>query len=258
MEHTHDRWNLKGKKALVTGGTKGIGKAILAEFLQLGAEVYMVARNEETLRKVAEEFGGQQPALLSMQADISKANDRIKCFEVIKQSWNGIDILINNAGTNIRRKMHEYTEEAYNTVLSTNLTSCFHLSQLFYPLLKQSGNASVVNISSVAGLTHIQTGAVYGMTKAALIQLSRNLAAEWAADHIRVNAVAPWYIQTPLAAPVLQNESYLQQVLTRTPMRRIGNPEEVAAAVAFLCMPAASYITGQCLAVDGGFSTYGF
>ena len=124
--------------------------------------------------------------------------------------------------------------------------------------LKKSGEASIVNISSVAGITHLRSGAIYGITKAALIQLSRNLAVEWAGDMIRVNAVAPWYIETPLTSTVLKDENFMREVLNRTPMKRIGLPEEVAAAVAFLCMPASSYITGQCLAVDGGFTSYGF
>ncbi|MDQ4140366.1 MAG: SDR family oxidoreductase, partial [Bacteroidota bacterium] len=112
--------------------------------------------------------------------------------------------------------------------------------------------------SSVSGLNHLRTGAIYGMTKAAMIQLTKNLAVEWAGDNIRVNALAPWYIRTPLADAVLQNQEYLNDVLSRTPMGRVGEPSEVAAAAAFLCMPAASYITGQCLAIDGGFSVYGF
>jgi Tropinone reductase 1 len=161
-------------------------------------------------------------------------------------------------GTNIRKKAGDYTESEYEVILSTNLSSAFYLSVLFYPLLQKSANASIVNISSVAGLTHLRTGAIYGMTKAALVQLSKNLAVEWANDNIRVNAIAPWYIETPLASAVLRNEVYLNEVLSRTPMNRIGQPEEVANAVAFMCMPAASFITGQCLAVDGGFSVYGF
>lgn len=115
-----------------------------------------------------------------------------------------------------------------------------------------------MNISSVAGLRHVRTGSIYGMTKAAMVQLTRNLAVEWATDHIRVNVVAPWYIRTPLAETVLRNPDYLNSVLDHTPMRRVGEPEEVSAAVAFLCLPAASYITGQCLSVDGGFEVNGF
>jgi len=142
--------------------------------------------------------------------------------------------------------------------METNLYSAFSLARQAHQLMKKSGRASLVNISSVAGLTHIRTGVVYGMTKAAMVQMTRNLAVEWAAHGIRVNAVAPWYIDTPLARQVLKNLDYLQEVLNRTPMKRIGKPEEVATAVAFLCMPASSYITGQTLAVDGGFSIYGF
>jgi Tropinone reductase 1 len=142
--------------------------------------------------------------------------------------------------------------------MNTNLTSAFHLSQLLYPALQQSAQGNIIFISSVSGLKHLRTGAIYAMTKAAMIQLTKNLAVEWAPDRIRVNALAPWYISTPLAEAVLQDEVYLQDVLARTPLGRVGEPAEVAAAAAFLCMPAASYITGQCLAIDGGFSVYGF
>jgi Tropinone reductase 1 len=116
----------------------------------------------------------------------------------------------------------------------------------------------VVNNASVAGLTHLRTGAPYGMSKAGMIQLTRNLSAEWAEEGIRVNAVAPWYIRTPLADQVLRDPAFREEVLNRTPMGRVGEVEECARAIAFLCMPAASYITGHCLVVDGGFSIFGF
>ena len=112
----------------------------------------------------------------------------------------------------------------------------------------------MINISSVAGLGHLKTGVIYGMSKAALIQMTSNLACEWAGDGIRVNAVAPGYIWTPLAETVLRNPDYLESFLARTPMKRIGNAEEIASVVSFLAMPASSYITGQCIAVDGGFT----
>ena len=140
------------------------------------------------------------------------------------------------------------------------MLSAFDLTKLIYPYLKKEGDefSSVINVSSTAGLTHLRTGSLYGMSKAAMNQLTRNLAVEWAADNIRVNAVAPWYIDTPLANQVLKDPDYKEEVLSRTPAGRIGKAEEVAATIAFLTMPAAGYITGQTIPVDGGFSVYGF
>jgi Tropinone reductase 1 len=154
--------------------------------------------------------------------------------------------------------MSELSLDEYRRVQQVNLESCFELCRLLRPALIRGAPAAVVNNASVAGLTHLRTGAPYGMSKAAMIQLTRNLAVEWAGEGIRVNAVAPWYIRTPLAEQVLADAAYRQEVLERTPMGRVGEPEECARAIAFLCMPAAGYITGQCLAVDGGFSVFGF
>jgi len=254
----NNKWSLKGKTALVTGGTKGIGLAIVTEFLALGAKVFIVARSFESLDKTIVEAKVDSEKLDGALADVSKAEDRIRVVDLISERWGRLDILVNNVGTNIRKKTEDYLEEEVDHILNTNLRSAFELSRLCYPLLKTSGQGSVVNISSVAGLTHLKTGAVYGMTKAAMNQMTKNLACEWAEVNIRVNAVAPWYTETPLAKQVLKDQDYLDSVLDRTPLNRIGKPEEVAATVAFLCMPAASYITGQCLAVDGGFSVYGF
>ncbi|HDJ34217.1 MAG TPA: SDR family oxidoreductase [Bacteroidetes bacterium] len=250
-------WELTGKKALITGATRGIGRAILDIFLELGSDVFLIARNPQDIRHLTDELAGKY-SVEGMAADVTVPGERKALVSMLEEKWGRLDILVNNVGMNIRKKAMEYSEEEIRQIMDTNLYSAFSLAREAHPLMKRSGRASLVNISSVAGLAHIRTGVVYGMTKAAMVQMTRNLAVEWATHGIRVNAVAPWYIDTPLARQVLKNMDYLQEVLKRTPMKRIGKPEEVAAAVAFLCMPAASYITGQTLAVDGGFSIYGF
>lgn len=246
-------WSLRGRRALVTGGTRGIGQAIAEVLLERGAEVFVVAREQARLEACLQAWGGR---VRGLALDVKDEAARARLFEELEQ-WGGLDLLINNVGTNVRRRVHEYSEAEYQHILTTNLTSAFDLCRRARGLLAASRGA-IVNVVSVAGLTHLRSGAPYGMTKAALIQLTRNLAVEWASLGIRVNAVAPWYTWTPLAEPVLKDESFRQAVLERTPIGRIAEPHEVATVVAFLCLPAASYVTGQCVAVDGGFSVYGF
>jgi len=192
------RWSLEGKRALVTGGTRGIGAAIVEELRQWGTDVRIVARHLE----------GQE----GIEADVGKKEDLDRIVDYIKKEWPALDILVNNVGTNVRKKTPEFTDEEYDRIMNTNLRAAFELCKRCYPLLKKSGEACIVNISSTAGETHIRTGSIYGMTKAALIQLTRNLACEWAMDNIRVNCVAPWYINTPLVEGVLKNPEYFQAV----------------------------------------------
>ena len=150
----------------------------------------------------------------------------------------------------------EFSTGEFSFIMGTNFESAYNLCQLAYPLLKASGAASVVFLSSVAGVVSVNVGSIYGSTKGAMNQLAKCLACEWAKDNIRVNSVAPWFIQTPLAEPYIQNFS--ETIISRTPMGRIGEPEEVSSLVGFLCLPAASYITGQTICIDGGMTVNGF
>lgn len=255
-----NRWRLDGQIALVTGASVGIGRAIATELLGLGADVLLVARDEAQLSATANELGDEHPGreVRHFAADVSDEEQRREIFDWVEDLGTGLNILINNAGTNQRRATMDYAEHEWRALFETNLFSAFELARFAYPLLTRHAMSSIVNVGSVSGMTHVRTGSVYGMTKAALHQLTKNLACEWAGDGVRVNAVAPWYIRTRRTSDALAQPEYYEEVIERTPMGRVGEPEEVAAAVAFFCLPAASYVTGECVAVDGGFLRYGF
>lgn len=260
MNNRIDAWQLQGHTALITGASKGIGYAAARELAGLGANLLLVARDVDYLEQVRVELLDDFPGIevLGFGADLGEQEERLAVFDWIADLGAPLSLLINNAGGNQPASTLAYREDEYHAIFEQNVFSAFEMCRLAHPQLVQHAHAAIVNVGSVSGVTHVRTGSPYGMSKAALHQLTRNLAVEWATDGIRVNAVAPWYIRTQRSEPALANDEYLDEVLDRTPLRRIGEPEEVAAAIAFLCLPAASYITGQVLAVDGGFLNYGF
>ncbi|CAI5486281.1 unnamed protein product [Closterium sp. Naga37s-1] len=262
------RWRLDGQTALVTGATKGIGRAIANELASLGAHVFVCSRGEADVAATVGELQSQGWAATGWACDVKEPEQREVLISKVSETFGGkLNHLVNNVGTNIRKPTVDYSLADFHHVWGTNFESAYHLCQLAHPLLKAAasagagagdggvkGNASIVFNSSVAGVVAIRSGTLYGATKAAMNQLTKNLACEWAKDGIRVNAVAPWYMATDLANQVLKDEAFSADVISRTPMRRVGEPQEAAAAVAFMCMPAASYVSGQVLAVDGAFT----
>lgn len=258
---TASRWSLAGFRVVVTGSTKGIGRSIVEEMLGLGAEVLLVARNAEEVELLRGELSARHPGRVHGAAcDVSEASAREALFSQVNLLWSGVDGLINNVGTNTRKPIQDVTEEDYRLLMRTNLDSAWYLCKLFKPMLEESSKAVVVNVSSVAGVLSTGTGSVYAMSKAAMAHLSRSLACEWGPLGIRVNCVCPWMTKTPLLkeATMMDPTGSAEEARRATPLGRLGEPEDTAGLVAFLCTPAAVFVTGQVISVDGGLLAQGF
>ncbi|TKY47465.1 Tropinone reductase-like [Spatholobus suberectus] len=257
--HKASRWSLNGMTALVTGGTRGIGHAIVEDLCGFGAAVHTCSRNQAELDKCLTEWRSKGFSVSGSVCDVSSQPHREKLIQEATSLFNGnLNIYVNNVGVNYRKPTIEYTAEDYAQIMAVNLDSAYHLCQLAYPLLKASGMGSIVFISSIAGVVSLGTGSVYAACKAAINQLTKYMACEWAKDNIRSNCVVPATTNTPLVEHLLRNKKYVEEMLSRTPLGRIAESQEVSSLVAFLCLPAASYITGQVISVDGGLTVNGF
>ncbi len=244
-------WQLRGKTALVTGASRGIGRAIAEELASLGADVLLVARDTAPLAETARALGAAHVA-----ADVTTPAGRAAIVDAVRKR-GPLHVLVHNAGSNVRGPLTSYDDATIERLLALNLTSPLLLSRDLHPSLRDALGASVIHIGSVAGHVALATGVAYAAAKAGLAQVTRTLALEWAPDQIRVNGVSPWYTRTPLVEPILGKPDTLAAIVARTPLGRIAEPREVATAVAFLAMPASSYITGQTIVVDGGMTIQG-
>ncbi|GAB4819030.1 hypothetical protein N2152v2_006076 [Parachlorella kessleri] len=238
----------------------GIGRAVVEELGALGARVLTCARKASDLEQLLDQSRQAGWRVDGIVTDVSLPEDRKKLIEKAAELFEGkLDVLFNNVGFNIRKPTLELTHDDFHTMMTVNVESAYNLSQLAYPLLKASGAGLIIMNSSVAGgPTAMRSGTLYAMTKASMNQVVKNFTCEWAKEGVRAVALAPWYTATPLAEQVLQNEEYEAGVLARTPMGRVAQPSEVARVVTFLCSPAASYIAGSTITVDGGYSSMGF
>ncbi len=250
--------NLEGKVAIVSGASRGIGEAIALAYSAAGARVVVSSRKLQGVQAVAEKIGERGGEALAVAAHVGHPD---QCHALIAQTverFGQADVLVNCAGTNpYFGPMIAIDQGAYLKTFEVNLQGAFEASRKFAQhVIDRKGSGAIVSISSINGLRAAPLQGVYGMTKAAMISMTQTLAFELGPSNIRVNAIAPGLIETRLAAAITASESMTARFTDRTALGRIGKPEEIAGAALFLASDAASYITGQTLAVDGGSTAY--
>ena len=247
-----DLFDLQGKTALVTGASRGIGKAIVKTLAAHGAEVILTSRKLEDLRRVEEEIVGSGGKAQSISCHAGIMEQIQALFRQIESLYPRLDILVNNAGTNpFFGDVLSCDEKAWDKTCDVNLKGSFFMSQHAAKLMKKSGGGAIVNVASVNGVRPAPTLGVYSITKAGIIAMTKSFAKELAPYHIRVNALLPGLTETKFTA-VLREPQMLKMILPMIPMGRMAKPEEMAGAVLYLVSDAASYTTGICLTVDGG------
>lgn len=243
-------FDLTGQVALVTGATGGLGRATVEALLAQGCQVIASDHDAERCSDLAQALGASVRAIA---ADLSDPVSIDALIDQAREQAPQIDILVCNAGIQgPAGPLEQVTDAAWEEVMQINLRSALQLTAALLPIMAQHGRGSVVLVSSIAGLRGNGAIGLYGLSKAALAQLARNLAVQWGPRGVRCNAVSPGLIRTPLASELLGNDTFMQRRMQMTPLRRVGEPHEVAGAVAFLCSPAGAFVNGHNLVVDGG------
>ena len=257
MSRAENITDLSGKTAIVVGGTSGLGRAIALGLARSGANVVPTGRREELIEEACAEIENAGRETLRRAVDVSSRESIDALRDGIFERFGGVDILINAAGRTAKSPSAVVPESEWQTILDTNLNGTLRACQSFYESLKQSGKGKIVNIASLASFVAFHEVAAYGASKAAVLALTKSLGCEWAPDGICVNALVPGVFATELNEKLLNGTERGREILTRTPMRRFGRAEELVGAAVFLSSDAASFITGQSIAVDGGYLASG-
>ena len=247
-----DLFDLSNKVAIVTGGNGGIGLGMARGLAAAGATLAVVGRNTEKNQIAVVELGANARAFV---ADVTNAAEVDEMVSEVVKSFGGIDILINNAGTNIRKRPEDLSESEWHHVLDTNLTSAFLCSKACYPEMKRRGGGKILNNGSMTSLFSSPLLTAYGSSKGGMVQFTRGLATAWAEDNIQANCFLPGWIDTDLTRRAReQNPDLHQQVLTRTPADRWGEINDMSGIAVFLASAASDFVTGTAIPIDGGFS----
>jgi len=245
---------LKDKIALVTGSGAGIGGAVAKLFAEEGAHVYITDVDGESATHAAAEHSAKGHSVTAMTVDVSRGQDVSALMRAIEQAHRRLDVVVNNAGINVRSDFRNMSDADWVRLREVNLDGIVRIARDAFPLMKASGRASLVNMASIMGHRGMRTLAAYGATKGAISALTRGLAVEYAPYNIRVNALAPGFIETALTERVLRVKAFSDALLEQTPLKRFGTPEDVALAALFFASDESSFITGAELAIDGGMA----
>lgn len=247
--------SLEGKVAIVTGGSRGIGRAIALTFAGVGADVVVCSRDlDGKLGTVAEEIKGLGRRSLAVPTDVMQKGALDNLVQKTMAEFGAIDILVNNAGTSVRKLVLEHTDEDWDKVIDTNLTSYFLCSRAVAKIMTQQKRGNIISIASVRGIRGASGRIGYNVSKAGVIMLTRVLALEFASDNIRVNAIAPGWIKTEMTAPLMNDPEARKEIDATIPMGRWAEPDEMANVALFLASDMSSYVTGHTLVADGGIT----
>lgn len=250
---TNPLFDMAGKVALITGSTKGIGRSIAEEMARCGAKVVISSRKAEACEAVAEELKAAGFEAIAVPCHVGHKEELQRLVDTTLETWGRIDVLVCNAATNpVYGPTSEMTDEAWAKIMDTNVKGTFWLTNMVLPQMAERGAGAVILLSSIAGLRGNTVIGTYGVSKAAEAALARNLAVEWGPKGIRVNAIAPGLIRTDFAKSLWEDPLRIKRAEEKTPLRRIGEPADIAGLAVFLSTPASAYITGQVIVADGG------
>lgn len=246
-------FNLTGKVAVITGSTKGIGKAIAEEYAKAGAKVVISSRKADACEQVASELTAKGFEALPIACHVGDKAQLQNLVDKTLEAWGRIDILVCNAATNpVYGATSTVSDEAFDKIMGTNVKGTFWLCNMVIPQMVELGGGSIVLLSSIAGIRASANIGVYGMSKAAEAGLARNLSLEWGPHNIRVNSIAPGLVRTDFAQALLDDPDRLKRVEEKLPLRRVGEPVDIAGVALFLASAAGAYVTGQTIVADGG------
>lgn len=244
---------LEGKVAVVTGGSRGLGRGMALALAEAGADVAVASRTLSTLKEVSQEIEGKGRRSLAVELDVCNLPTIDQMVKKVVDEFGRIDILVNNAGMNIRKPTVQVTEEDWDKIISTNLKGAFFCAQAVGKVMIRQKRGKIINIGSLTSKVALPNMAPYAATRGGILQLTKTLAVEWAKYNINVNAIGPGYFKTAQTAPLFTDKRWVEEILKKIPLGRTGLPEDLGGTVVFLASDASDYITGQIIFVDGGW-----